>query len=60
MGTIFKDQAVYLDCLNLENGTDKLSRNVGTTNPRCIKSRKRKDLIYTAGKPVITPGCSGL
>jgi hypothetical protein len=38
---------IFLKCLTLENGTDRLSRNVGnvTTNPRCVTSQKSGDLV---------------
>ena len=35
IGPIFKGQAVYLDCLTLENGTDRLSRKRRETNHEC-------------------------
>jgi len=31
----FRGQPVFLDCLNLEDGTDKLSRNVSNWLPIC-------------------------
>jgi hypothetical protein len=42
-----KGQAVptlFFQCLTLEDGTDKLSRNVGKqrTNVRCVNSRRAK------------------
>jgi hypothetical protein len=38
------------DFLNLENGTDWQSQNVGeqTTNIQCVKTQNSKELIYTA------------
>ena len=36
-----------LDCFSLEDGTDRLSRNVGNsnTNLRCVTSQKSEDLV---------------
>jgi len=37
----------FLDCLNLECGTDRSYGNVGTTtNLRCLNSQKNADLKY--------------
>jgi hypothetical protein len=44
---IFRGQAVqeWTDCLTLEDGIEKLSRNVDL---RFVTSQKRKELFYTA------------
>jgi hypothetical protein len=47
IGPIFKGHTVQADCLTLENGTYRFSRNVGTTNSRCVKSNNKEDVIYT-------------
>jgi hypothetical protein len=50
---IFKDQTAeeeFLDCLSHEGETDRLPRNVGYYNQRCVTSQKSKYLIYTAAE----------
>jgi hypothetical protein len=32
-----------MNCFTLEDGTDRFSRNVGTTVLRCVKSQNRAD-----------------
>ena len=41
-----------MDCLSLEDGTDKLSRNFAHRLPikRYVTSQKSEDLIYTAAE----------
>ena len=52
-GPIFKGHTVQEVCLTLEDGTDRLSRNVGklTTSLRCIASQKRGYLISYYADP---------
>jgi hypothetical protein len=61
-----KKMEFFLDCLTLENGIDRLSRNVvnKTTIQRCVKSQKNTDLkeelfyslfLFCTG-PLVFPG----
>jgi hypothetical protein len=40
--------AFFLDYLALEDEKERPSRNVTTTNQRCVTSQKSEDLNYTA------------
>ena len=47
VGPIFKGQE-FQELLTLEDGTDRLSRNVGKATLRCVISQNTADLIYIA------------
>lgn len=46
IGPKFKDLAIQAisDCLTLEYGTERFSRNVGNYNLHCIRSQKSDDV----------------
>ena len=50
--TKFFLDCLFVDCRNLEDGTDRLSRNVCnlTTNKHCVTSKNSADLIYIAAE----------
>ena len=46
------------DCWTLEDGTDRLSRNVSETSPGCLSTRKTKDLTTDIALCIQTPWLS--
>jgi hypothetical protein len=48
----------FLDCLTLEDGSDKSSGNVGTTtNLRCLNSQKNTDLKCKVVPLLVVQAC---
>ena len=49
---IYKGEAVKdcLDGLNVEEETDRVSRNIVTNSFRCVTSQKSEDVVYTAAE----------
>jgi len=49
VGPIFKGQEIQ-ELLTLENGIDRLSRNVGKSTLRCVTCQKTAELMYIAAE----------
>jgi hypothetical protein len=47
-GSIFNGHAVFLNYLTVEDGTDRLSRNVGKKLPFCFAQNPKRAQIQTA------------